>query len=113
MFARIARSWELMKQSWHVLRQDKELLLFPIFSSLACLLVMASFALPIALSPTVRESLFASVKAEREPAELAGGEQANQLAGGGKQVNEFAVDHNNQFAERIARVEGQQGEVTG
>jgi hypothetical protein len=33
---------------------------------------MASFALPIALSPTVRSALFASVEAEHEPAEFAG-----------------------------------------
>lgn len=60
MFERIARGWELMKQSWQVLRLDKELMLFPILSSIACLMVMASFALPVILSPTVRELVLSS-----------------------------------------------------
>jgi hypothetical protein len=60
MFERIARGWELMKQSWQVLRLDKELMLFPVLSSIACLMVMASFALPVILSPTVRELVLSS-----------------------------------------------------
>ncbi len=59
MFDRMTRGWALMKQSWQVLRLDRELLLFPIFSSIACLLVMASFALPLIVSPTVRGAVFA------------------------------------------------------
>lgn len=47
MFERMATGWELAKQSVHVLKLDKELLLFPLISGLACLLVMASFALPL------------------------------------------------------------------
>ena len=43
-----------MRESGQVLRLDKELMLFPIFSTIACLLVMASFALPLVVSPTVR-----------------------------------------------------------
>jgi hypothetical protein len=47
MFDRIARSWELSKQSWNVLRSDKQLVLFPLLSSAACLIVLVSFALPV------------------------------------------------------------------
>ncbi len=47
MFANFSRSWSLLKASATVLRADKELLLFPVLSGLATLLVMASFALPI------------------------------------------------------------------
>jgi hypothetical protein len=68
MFERMARGWELMKQSWRVLRADKELMLFPIFSSIACLLVVASFALPLIVSPTVRNAVFANQRLERQEA---------------------------------------------
>lgn len=44
---RLGTGWELAKRSWHVLRLDKELLLFPIFSTVACTLVMLSFAAPL------------------------------------------------------------------
>lgn len=47
MFERLAHSWELVQASAKVLKSDKELLWFPVFSLLATLLVLASFALPI------------------------------------------------------------------
>ncbi len=47
MFERLSTGWHLARQSLHVLRLDKELLLFPILSGLACLLVLASFAAPL------------------------------------------------------------------
>lgn len=47
MFTRFSRSWELIKASGAVLRQDKELLLFPFFSAIATLLVSASFIIPL------------------------------------------------------------------
>jgi len=59
MFDRFARSWELTKQSMAVLRQDKHLLIFPILSSIACLFILVSFAVPLALSidwESVRQS---------------------------------------------------------
>jgi hypothetical protein len=46
-FDRIANSWRLAKSSWHVLVQDKKLLIFPVLSGLACLLVLISFLAPI------------------------------------------------------------------
>ncbi len=47
MFTRIANGWELAKESFRVLRMDKELLVFPLVSGIACLLVLASFGLPL------------------------------------------------------------------
>ena len=47
MFDRLVRSWHLVKASTNVLRADPELLLFPLISGLAALVVMASFALPV------------------------------------------------------------------
>ena len=47
MFDRISRSWTLVKASAAVLRSDKELLLFPVISGIATLLVAASFAVPV------------------------------------------------------------------
>ncbi len=47
MFDRLSRSWNLVKVSWAVLRQDQQLLLFPLISAAATVLVFASFALPM------------------------------------------------------------------
>ncbi|GAB2489274.1 DUF6159 family protein [Arenimonas alkanexedens] len=47
MFDRISRSWTLVKASAAVLRSDKELLLFPVISAFATLLVAISFAVPV------------------------------------------------------------------
>lgn len=45
-----SNGWALMRQSWHVLRADKELVVFPILSAAAGLVVLASFALPFAMT---------------------------------------------------------------
>lgn len=50
MISRISNSWELVKASASVLRADKELIVFPIISSIGVLLVTLSFALPFLLS---------------------------------------------------------------
>lgn len=50
MFQRISTGWQLIKQSIQVLKLDKELLLFPLLSGISCLLVLASFAVPLFLS---------------------------------------------------------------
>ena len=47
MFERLGRSMHLVKASAAVLRQDKELLWFPLISSAAMVVVMACFALPL------------------------------------------------------------------
>lgn len=46
MFARFSRSWSLIKASAGVLAKDKELLVFPLLSSICCLIVAAAFILP-------------------------------------------------------------------
>ena len=46
MFDRVSRSWELAKASASVLRSDKELLLFPVLSGLAAMIVAATFLVP-------------------------------------------------------------------
>ncbi len=40
---KVSHTWELMKASFEVLKMDKELLLFPIFSGLCMIVVVASF----------------------------------------------------------------------
>jgi hypothetical protein len=45
--SKLARSWELAKASLSVLKADKELLLFPILSTIATLLLAASFLVPV------------------------------------------------------------------
>ena len=46
MFQRLSRSWSLVKASASVLRQDKELLLFPVLSLVSLCVVLAVFAVP-------------------------------------------------------------------
>ncbi len=46
MFERFSRSWALVRASAGVLRSDKELLLFPVLSTLAAIIVLASFIAP-------------------------------------------------------------------
>lgn len=59
---RLSQSWRLTKKSWGVLRQDKELMLFPILSSIASVLVLVSFAIPIwiAFSGSTTDALSSS-----------------------------------------------------
>jgi len=44
---KFSNTWSLMGDSFRVLKQDKEMLLFPLLSGICCLLVLASFAIPI------------------------------------------------------------------
>jgi len=44
---KISSTFSMMGSSWAVLKHDKELLLFPLFSGICCLIVMASFAIPM------------------------------------------------------------------
>src|SRR5262249_43230618 len=82
MFERMSRGWTMMKQSWHVLRQDRSLLLFPIMSAIACLLIMASFALPLIVSPTLRATVFAGMHSAKQQPDASA--NANQNSGAGK-----------------------------
>lgn len=44
---KISRTWSLMSACWQILKKDKEMLVFPLISGLCCLLLLASFALPL------------------------------------------------------------------
>jgi hypothetical protein len=47
MFGKFSNTWSLMGDSWELLKQDKELLLFPLISGICCIIVVASFAIPM------------------------------------------------------------------
>lgn len=47
MFERFSRSWNLVKASASVLKQDKELLVFPLLSSAALVVVTLAFIVPV------------------------------------------------------------------
>jgi hypothetical protein len=47
MFGRVGNSWALIKASAAVLRKDRELVIFPIVSMVASIILMISFALPM------------------------------------------------------------------
>lgn len=50
MLTRLSNSWELLKASLRVLMADKELVVFPIISTIGVLLVTLTFALPLFFS---------------------------------------------------------------
>lgn len=47
MFESISRSYQLVRHSWSVLKQDKEIMIFPVLSGFASLAVAGSFILPL------------------------------------------------------------------
>jgi hypothetical protein len=67
MFARISNGWSLAKQSWEVLKLDKELLFFPLISGVSCLLVLASFAIPLYNTPYFQTVMEESGKVSEDP----------------------------------------------
>lgn len=61
---RIARSWRLMKQSFGVLKQDKELLILPLLSGICFLIVTAGFVFGTGLLDAVGDSAAATTAAD-------------------------------------------------
>ena len=61
MFEKFSRSWELVKASASVLRSDKELMLFPVISGVASLVVLATFLVPMSLLGLFAEGFGAGV----------------------------------------------------
>ena len=49
MIEAIKRSWNLTKESYAVLMQDKELMIFPVISAILTIIVLASFIVPTAI----------------------------------------------------------------
>ena len=52
MLQKLSNSWGLIKASGRVLRADKELIVFPLISSIALIMVTATFFLPLLFSGT-------------------------------------------------------------
>ena len=52
MFESIGRSFALVKTSWNILMDDKKLLIFPLISGIATLVVILTFVLPLILAGT-------------------------------------------------------------
>jgi hypothetical protein len=50
MLGKIAYTWDLMRASWNILKADKTLLVFPLLSGICCIIVAASFFLPLFLT---------------------------------------------------------------
>jgi hypothetical protein len=57
MIDRLVQSWELMVSSWRVLLADKELIVFPILSSIAVILLTIAFFVPFALAGAFQQLL--------------------------------------------------------
>src|SRR5712664_632530 len=49
MFDRFFTGFSAARSCWEILREDKKLLLFPLISGIACLVVLLSFLLPLAV----------------------------------------------------------------
>ena len=49
---KFSNTWNLMDASWQILKKDKEILVFPLISGICCLVVLASFAIPLIASGT-------------------------------------------------------------
>jgi hypothetical protein len=50
MFHKISYTWGVMGATWDILKKDKTLLVFPLLSGICCLVVLASFAVPMWLT---------------------------------------------------------------
>jgi hypothetical protein len=57
MFDKISSGWELVKQSFRVLQEDKKLIVFPLLSGIACTVVLAAFAIPLWGTPQAQALL--------------------------------------------------------
>ncbi len=68
MFRTLSRSWEMVKASWQVLKSDRELLVFPLLSTIGIIIITILVAIPI----------FASGLADS----LASSSQARGVSGG-------------------------------
>jgi len=57
VFTKFSNSWSLASSSWQLLREEKQLLIFPLLSGLACLLIIVSFAVPFFANPALLDFL--------------------------------------------------------
>ncbi len=47
---KFSNTWSLMDASWQILKQDKKIVVFPLISGICCLILLASFAIPLIVS---------------------------------------------------------------
>jgi hypothetical protein len=57
MFSKLSVGWDLVVHSFRVLREDKRLIVFPLLSGISCLIVLASFAVPLMGTPQAKAIL--------------------------------------------------------
>jgi len=67
MFNRFSRSYQLVRHSWAVLKQDKEILIFPVLSGIASLAVAASFIVPLVIFGMHQPAETAPAGAHKDP----------------------------------------------
>jgi hypothetical protein len=77
MFSSFSNSWQLVKASWAVLRSDKELVLFPIISSITMIILTIVFLIPAA----VLMGLFAAMSSPDAVSRSNTGEGAGSIIG--------------------------------
>lgn len=67
--SRFSRSWQLVKESFAILRSDKQLMLFPILSSVACLITTAMIVAggTVAVFPAIRAAAAAHERWQPDP----------------------------------------------
>jgi hypothetical protein len=66
-FTRISNGYELSLSSWNVLLANKKLIVFPVLSGLACMLVLLSFAAPFLVHPQWLDFLNANAQGGVQP----------------------------------------------
>jgi uncharacterized protein DUF6159 len=66
MFNSFSRSYQLVRHSWAVLKQDKEIMIFPVLSGFASLAVAASFIIPLVLFGMNQPNTPAAANSPRE-----------------------------------------------
>ena len=66
MFQKISTGWALAKQSLHIIRMDKEMLIFPLLSGISLGIVSLSFIFPFWMSESLRSG-FTSEGASQDP----------------------------------------------
>ncbi|MGA9531083.1 MAG: DUF6159 family protein [Anaerolineales bacterium] len=64
MIDRLIQSWQLVKASWGVLLADKELLIFPILSSIAVFLLTIAFFVPFAMAGAFQQLLLGQLTSQ-------------------------------------------------
>ena len=57
MAGTLTRSWELVRETMSVLNKDKELLLFPVLSGIAVMVIIASFILPLLFTGIISQTV--------------------------------------------------------